>query len=147
MHGCFRYNKTVFALLTPCLLILAVQGCGPKPITSSSQDSGCTAPPADVFTQTGIDLEFAQSTFGKVVTGDLSVTTNPEVVSLASQAASDERMRTYLRCLAIKEQGYTQEQAAFLDLQAAFLATNPTPEQLMQWQQENPFPGGSPGNN
>lgn len=50
-------------------------------------------------------------------------------------------MRDYLRCLAIKRDKFTPEQAAYMDRFNAFVGTKPSADQFIQWQQKNPFPG------
>lgn len=103
-------------------------------------DGECRRPPPSVFTAVGIELGFAQSTYKGIVTGDIKVQTRPEVISLASKAVTDEQIRLYLRCLAIKRDGFTQEQAVYLEQMYAFLQTSPTAEQFIAWQKDNPFP-------
>jgi hypothetical protein len=105
---------------------------------------GCQEPPPDVFAKTGIDAEFAQSTFGKVIVGTVKVKTQPEVVSLLSQAVSDSRVRDYLRCLAINRDHYTIQQAAHVDAVNAFLATKPSSGEFGRWQELHPFPSSTP---
>lgn len=106
---------------------------------------GCRPPPADVFTASDLDLEFAESTFNKIVTGNLTIKSKPEVISLASKAMLDERIRNYLRCLAIMRDGYTKEQAVYFDQLAAFVTTKPTAQQFIDWQKQNRFPAAGGG--
>lgn len=145
-------------LILLLLLVLVNQGCSsiPKPVqaiqeTSSSGelsfpsslhpcDEPCRKPPPDVFTAADVDMKMAQSTFGKVVTGDINVKTNPQVFLTASKAAIDNRIKAYLRCLEIHCNGYTPEQAVYFDQLAAFMETNPTPDQFVKWQERYPFP-------
>lgn len=130
-----------------CLFRLAVAvcfayaGCSPVGTHPLGEDKhGCTVPPPDTFTSAGIDARFAQSTFGKVVTGDVDVKINPSVVSLASNAARSAHLRDYLRCLARNRDKFSPAQTIYLDTMNAFLETKPTPEGFMQWQKENRFP-------
>jgi len=124
-----------------CIWVL--NSCNPKPsrITGEPDQFGCQEPPPSVFTAAGIDAEFAQSKFGKIVTGDINLKTNPEVISLASKAVTDSRISSYLRCLAIHRDGYTKEQAAYLEELTSFMRTGPTAEEFIKWKSENPFPG------
>ena len=122
-------------------VILFLQGCAPKPVIKpTTDDYGCSQPPPDVFTSAGVDLKFAQSTFPKVITGDINIKTNPQVLTLTSKAAKDDQIRSYLRCLSMKRDGYTPEQAAHLDYLSLFMQTNPDAEQFLSWQRDNPFP-------
>ena len=127
------------------LLFSLLFGCYPRPIYSPPKiDSyGCPQPPTYVFTKAGIDLHFAQSTFGKIVTGDINIKSNPQIISLASKAVTDERIRDYLRCLAIQRDGYTKTQAVYFQNLSAFMATEPTSQEFLNWQKINSFPSAS----
>lgn len=119
-------------------------GCSPKPVPTGGEDKyGCKEPPPDTFTSAGVDAHFAQSTFGKVVTGDVDIKTNPSVVSMASQAVMNARVRDNIRCLAINRDKFNTAQAIYLEDNNAFLETKPTPEDFMKWKQQNPFPAHS----
>lgn len=122
-----------------------VAACAPKPAPLPGKDptTGCDRPSASVFTAAGVDLTFAESTFGKIVTGDTRVVVTPQVISLASKAAADDEIRAYLRCLAIKHDGYTREQAAYLEECSLFMRTSPTASQFLEWKKGNPFPAAS----
>ncbi|NIV14104.1 MAG: hypothetical protein GWN62_23360 [Aliifodinibius sp.] len=119
-------------------------GCFPKAVTKSdareTDEYGCRVPPATTFTAAGLNLEFAQSTFGKIVTGELNIETKPEVLSLASKAAINAQISDYIRCLAKNRDGYTNEQAAYLSSMDRFMETKPSPDEFRKWQSENPFP-------
>jgi len=118
-------------------------GCHPKPIIPiipNNDEYGCVQPPSSIFTSAGIDLHFAESTFGKLVVGDIDIHTNPHIISLATKAVTDDRIKSYLRCLAIKRDGYTQHQAAYFEALSAFMSTKPTSNEFISWQKINPFP-------
>lgn len=137
--------RNIFPLCT-FLLVLFLESCLPKPVAPPDQDEyGCQPPPPDVFVSAGIDVEFAQSTFGKVVTGKINVETDPQVISLASKAVMDELIRTYLQCLSIRRDKYTPEQAAYLHTLSLFMQTNPNAQQFLYWQANNPFPSKEAG--
>ena len=101
---------------------------------------GCVQPPSSIFTSAGIDLHFAKSTFGKIVIGNIDLSSNPQVISLATKAVTNDRIKSYLRCLAIKRDGYTQQQAVYLEELSAFMSTKPTSKEFISWQKANPFP-------
>ncbi|MBN4081162.1 hypothetical protein JYT44_02235 [Caldithrix abyssi] len=124
------------------IMILTLITCSPREVgpDSSPQDYDCPPPPTDVFTTVGVDLEFTQSTFGKVITGDFNIETDPQIIALASKAVTDDRLRNYLRCLAIHRDKYTNDQAAYFNLKSDFMATYPTTEQFLKWQKNNPYP-------
>ena len=133
-------------LILLSLLVVIYQGCKPiadkpDPLEPKTDPYGCVEPPNDVFTSIGVDTKI-KSTFGKVVTGDIDIKTDPQVFTLASKAVTDARIRDYLRCLAIHRDHYTNEQAVYLDQSISFMQTNPppTPDQFLSWQRQNPFP-------
>ena len=123
-------------------IIAVSSSCGStKPISYGDTDEyGCRVPPESVFTTNGVELSFAQSTFGKVVTGDIKAKNNPRVVSLASQVVRDDELRTYLRCLALKRDKFTIPQIAYFQNIQAILATGPSTKELLEWFDSNPFP-------
>ncbi len=132
--------KSLLIILIP-LLILPCQGCFLiKERVGKTDDYNCKEPPPDVFTSVGIDINFAKSKFSKVVTGDIDVKVEPEVISLASKAVTDDRIRNYLQCLSRHRDGFTVEQIGYQTILAAFMQTNPSPELFLEWQKENPFP-------
>lgn len=138
--------KKMLRILGFALCVYVSNSCAPKAarVTGETDQFGCKEPPPSVFTAAGIDAEFAQSKFGKIVTGDINLKTNPEVISLASKAVTDSRITSYLRCLAIHRDGYTQEQAAYLEELTSFMRTGPTAEEFIKWKSEYPFPGTKP---
>ncbi|MCK6559175.1 hypothetical protein HUU39_18575 [candidate division KSB1 bacterium] len=133
------------ALMVFVLLSTILQGCHPKAKNGKVDIYGCNEPPPDVFTAAGVDLKFTQTQFWKVVTGEVILKTDPRVISLASKAMTDERIRSYLRCLAIHRDKYTPEQATYLEQMYLFMNTQPppTPVQFKEWQNSNPFPTSS----
>ncbi len=132
-------------LLLLALTGITVLGCfAPRQVRSpSGQSTPCDEPAAYVFTAAGIDARFAKSTFGQIVTGDIDIKSDPRVISLASQAATDERIRAYLRCLAIHRDHYTHAQTAYFESLSGFLTTKPSAAQFIEWQSANPFPAAS----
>lgn len=132
-------------LVTLVLIVcLAYTGCAPVGVPPGAEDKyGCQEPPPDTFTSAGVEAHFAQSTFSKVITGAVDIKTNPSVVSLASHAIRSARIRDKIRCLAINRDKFNTAQTIYLDLTNAFLETNPSPEDFIKWQQQNPFPANS----
>lgn len=138
-------NKSLLYILL--LIIILLQSCAPQVVRKQpTPPDECQPPPPDIFTAAGVDLKFAQAIFKKIVLGSIDIKTNPEVITLASKAAIDERIREYIRCLAIKKEGFTHAQAAYLERLYAFMRTNPTPEQFIEWQKNDPFPDNNPEN-
>jgi tetratricopeptide (TPR) repeat protein len=136
-----KLRKRIISLKSICIIVLICSACSPKPITRGEPDAyGCIPPPASTFASVGGDISIAQSTIGKVVTGDIKIKTQPEVINLLSKSVVDQELRSYLRCLAINQNKYTREQAAYLESMSLFSATNPTPEQFQKWQDSHPFP-------
>lgn len=135
-----RNTISLFMLLL--FLSLFLQTCAYKPVTTPPviDQYGCTVPPPDVLTSVGVDLQLAELKYEEFVAGGINVKTNPEIFTMASKAVTDDRIRSYLRCLAIKRDKYTKEQAAYVDTLSAFMLTNPSPENFISWQERNPFP-------
>lgn len=132
-------------LLLYAFLILIVVGCRPKGVIPTP--TVCDVPTPNVFTAAGVDVQFANTTFKQLVIGGINVRTNPTVITLASQAARDAEIKTYLRCLSLKRDGFTHEQVLHVDMLNSFMATSPPPtsEQFIEWQKTNQFPGKQEG--
>lgn len=97
------------------IVCVAYTGCAPVGSRSVGVDQyGCEELPPDTFTATGVDANFAQSTFGKIVTGDIDIKTQPYVVSLASEVARNSHARGKARCLALRRDKFTPAQAMYL---------------------------------
>lgn len=123
------------------IVCVAYTGCAPVGSRSVGIDQyGCDELPPDTFTAAGVDAHFAQSTFGKIVTGDIDIKTQPSVVSLASEVARNARARDRVRCLALRRDKFKPAQTIYLDDTNAFLETKPSPEDFIKWKQQNPFP-------
>ena len=135
-------SKIFQFLIASFLLIAIISGCSPKAVhpEKDKDDFGCNPPPPDVFTSSGIDIKFAELTFNKVLTGKVNIKTDPQLLTLTSKALTDDRIQSYLRCLSIKRDGYTREQAVYFDNLAAFMRTNPNSDQFIAWQNKNQFP-------
>jgi hypothetical protein len=119
------------SLLDGC--VTAVKTPQPDAVTAA-----CGAEPADTFTKLTVDSSLGASTFGKVVTGALSVKTTPDVITFVNKASKDATARSYLRCVAINRDKYTPLQAAYFDGVTAFLTTGPTAAEFIAWQKVNP---------
>lgn len=113
------------------------QAAPPTPVADSY---GCFPPPQSVFTKLGIDVSVASAKYSSLVLGKIDVKTDPGVIDLVGKASREAAVRDYLRCLALNRDKFTPEQASYSDRFNAFIATNPSPEQFIQWQKDNPFP-------
>jgi hypothetical protein len=124
--------------------LLFVASCGSPeavtPVAALPDRSGCVPPEPGTLGKLGIDASLLNFKYQKVAIGALSVKTDPQVVDLLAKATRDASVRSYLTCKAIKEDSYNQEQAAYLNQMNAFMATGPSPDQFMQWQDKHPFP-------
>ncbi len=139
------YNSKVKLFVIISSIIICNSCLRPRPVIYEPKIDqwGCTIPPSSVFTSVGIDLEFAQATYNEIVSGDLKIKTRPEVISLASKAATDAQIKSYLNCLALKRDGYTIEQVAYQEQMSALLQTAPSAEQFIEWQKSSPFPSSN----
>lgn len=127
-------RSTVWACVACCTFAFS---CGPKRVGPSGP---CDRPAtADVYSRLGLELSFEQSTFGKVVAGEFDLKTNPQIVNLLSAAARDSDMRAYVRCRALRD-GFSRDQAAWLEMFHSFMGSNPTPDQITKFVADNsPF--------
>lgn len=113
--------------------------CAPTAQVNRNVPKVCDQLPPDVFTSAGINIDITGQ-YAEIVSGKININTNPTVVSLASKAAADARIRDHLRCLAKHRDGYSDDQVAYHDILTAFMATNPKPAELIEWQKSNKFP-------
>jgi hypothetical protein len=124
-------------------LLPMLTACPPEPITGTldATTPGCMQPPASTFALNKVDFQFAESQFTKnLKVGQIKLATDPKVETLTSLASKDATVSDWLRCLAIKRDGYTREQAVYLDRLIVLKQANPTPAQLVEWERTNPFP-------
>jgi hypothetical protein len=126
------------------MAFVLVAGCGSPeavpPVAAVPDHNGCIPPEPGTLGKLGIDASLLNFKYQRVAIGALSVKTDPQVVDLLTRATRDASVRSYLTCKAIKEDGYNQEQAVYLNQMNAFMATSPTADQFIQWQDKNPFP-------
>jgi hypothetical protein len=115
-------------------------GCASSEKMPLADKFGCQPPTPTIFKKAGIDFHFAQSTFKNVVLGDIDVKAKPEIVNLASQAATDATITEYIRCLSVQRDHYTAAQSMYLQTFLTFMQTKPTPDQFIVFQRENKFP-------
>lgn len=130
-------------LIAGLVVVALVSSCAqeaPPARPQQSDEYGCIPPEPGTFTKLGIDASLAKLQYRQLAVGALNVKTDPQVVDLLTKAARDASVRSYLRCTAIKQQGYNQEQAPYLDRMNAFMATSPSADEFIHWQQSNPFP-------
>jgi len=135
----------IFLIITLALLNLINQGCAVfrssvKPIYGKEDKCGCRVPPEDVFIAAGVDLKIAQSTISKLIIGGIEYRTDPKVITIASKAMIDERIKGYIRCSQIKRLGLTVEQISYFEQLSYVLSTKPTVEELTKWRKANPPP-------
>jgi uncharacterized protein YjbI with pentapeptide repeats len=124
------------------MLLIYLHACAPVPVSSHKSELdeyGCTVPPPDTFTSTGLDVRFAQD-ITKVVTGEINIKTEPKAQTLITTAANDDRMMGYLRCLMIRRDKFKPEQVAYFEQLTRFSRTNPSPDAYQKWMNDNPFP-------
>lgn len=125
-----------------CVSLLLSTGCthSYKEIPAKSIEDICSPPSPTTFDQAGISLSFAQSTWKDFILGDISIESNPQIVTLTSQSVKDEQIRNYLGCLAIHRDGYNNEQVEYQNRFMDFMATNPSTSEFIEYRKLNPFP-------
>ena len=112
-----------------------------QPAASALPDKyGCYAPSSDVIAKVGVNLSVDTLKYADVALGKVNVKTDPGIVDLLGRVSRDATVRDYLRCLAFARDKFTPEQVAYLDRFNAYVAAGPTPDQLAEWQRQNPFP-------
>lgn len=128
-----------------CALVAAFTHCV-QPVKTSKIHPNCPEIPATTFEKVGLDATAGALQFGKLVTvGELTVKTDPQIISGISQSVRDDQITDALICAA-KERGElkTYEQIAHAWKVARFFArTNPTPAEAMEFFKQNPFPATS----
>jgi len=131
-----------FSILLVMFVLLISNACAPKPVIMQEDSYGCMPPSSTVFTSNKIDINLAQVVFKNMSVGELNVKNYPEVISLMNEAAQNNAVRDFYRCLAKKRDGWNDEQLAWQDKMIFFSQAKPTPtpEQLTIFLKENPFP-------
>lgn len=134
---------THLASIIICMLVVILLACSPIAQHTTIED-GCPKPPPSVFTKVGFDANVGSSTFGKVITGNVTLKISPDVIDIMSKAARNEEIIAWIVCRDQKN-GLIQtpEQLQYAKNAARFYSLSPTPEQAIIWQKENPFPSGS----
>lgn len=135
-RGHMRYGLIVL------LFITAFASCTHE-VTTVKIHPNCPEIPATTFKAAGLDARAGSLKFGEVVTiGEISIKSDPQIISGISQSVRDDQTTDALICAA-KERGELKslEQIAHAWKVARFYnKTNPTPDQSIQFHRENPFP-------
>ncbi|MFN0006919.1 MAG: hypothetical protein ACKVXR_03350 [Planctomycetota bacterium] len=84
-----------------------------------------------------MSVDLARTEWGKFVFGGVKLEQSPEVKTLISQAAADDRMRAYLECRAVNDPRNTPDFRQFTRMLNAFLQTKPTAAEFMEWATRN----------
>ncbi|MEO7858881.1 MAG: hypothetical protein ABIU05_00315 [Nitrospirales bacterium] len=117
-----------------------------QPVKTVKIHPNCPEIPATTFEKIGLDAKAGALQFGNLVTiGELTVKSNPQIISGISQSVRDDQITDDLICAA-KERGElkTYEQIAHAWKVARFFGrTTPTPAEAMEFYKQNPFPATS----
>lgn len=122
------------------LLVLFFQNCAPKPVPLTKDDYKCPETPSGFFTASGVDISIANLEFKDFGLGKLDIKSNPEVISKYSEALQYESFILQSKCLAIKRDGWSDEQVAWLERLMRFFSLKPSPEEALKWRDKDPFP-------
>jgi len=90
------------------------------------------------------EVELAGLNVGDFALGKIDFKAKPELRELMTKAASDLTLVQYLKCVAVARGEIDKdslEQKDHIENKFYFMRSNPTPEQILQWQRDNPFPG------
>lgn len=138
-------SNTLKKAIISCALLAAFTHCV-QTVKTSKIHPNCPAIPATTFEKVGLDATAGALQFGKLVTvGELTVKTDPQIISGISQSVRDDQITDALICAA-KERGElkTDEQIAHAWKVARFFArTTPTPADAIEFFKQNPFPATS----
>ncbi|MBX3326724.1 MAG: hypothetical protein U0223_03330 [Nitrospira sp.] len=103
----------------------------------------CPEIPATTFKAVGLDARAGSLKFGQLVTvGEISIKSDPQIISGISQSVRDDQTTDALICAA-RDRGElkSEEQIAHAWKVARFYnRTNPTAEDAIKFHKENPFP-------
>ncbi len=124
-----------------CVLVAAFTHCV-QPVKTVKIHQNCPEIPATTFEKVGLDAKAGALQFGKLVTvGELTVKSDPQIISGISQSVRDDQVTDALVCAA-KERGElkTDEQIDYAWKVARFFRTNPTPVNAMEFYKQFPFP-------
>ena len=117
-----------------------------QPVKTVKIHPNCPEIPATTFEKVGLDAKAGALQFGQLITvGELTVKTDPQIISGISQSVRDDQITDALICAA-KERGElkTDEQIFHAWKVARFFArTNPTPADAIEFYKQNPFPATS----
>ncbi len=123
-------------------IIIILSSCQPGILQPPTDEYGCRMPKEIVtLTRHGGSLEGLS--VRDIAAGKIDLYSHPEYQILLSEAARSQLVCDYLICRAIKAGEIEQDnfgQIQFLRAFYSFVATTPTPEQFMEWQESNPFP-------
>ena len=139
----FPYNRPMLKkVIIGCALVAAFTHCV-QPVKTAKIHPNCPEIPATTFEKVGLDAKAGALEFGKLVTvGELTIKSDPQIISGISQSVRDDQITDALICAA-KERGElkTDEQIAHAWKVARFFArTNPIPAEAMEFYKQNPFP-------
>jgi len=123
------------------ILVSLISGCASQ-IQPVTIHPNCPSIPATTFNAVGLDAKAGAMKFGEVVTiGELSVKSDPKIISGISKSVIDDQVTHSLICAA-RERGElkTREQIDHAWKVARFYRTNPTSDDAMEFYKQNPFP-------
>ena len=124
-----------------CVLLVTFTHCV-QPVKTVKIHPNCPEIPATTFEKVGLDAKAGALQFGKLVTvGELTVKSDPQIISGISQSVRDDQITDALICAA-RERGElkTDEQIDYAWKVARYFRTNPTPADAMEFYKQFPFP-------
>lgn len=130
-----RYGLIIFAI------VIASTGCAYE-AQKVIIHPNCPEIPATTFKSAGLDAKAGSLKFGELVTiGEVSLKSDPKILSGISQSVRDDQVTDALICAA-KERGElkTEEQVAHAWKVARFHRVNPTASEALEFHRQNPFP-------
>jgi hypothetical protein len=115
----------------------------PPPTQPTIDKWNCNVPPPTVFTSVNVTADVSAA-YSSLASGKIGASIDPRLISLLSQAVQDQQITSYLRCLAINRDHYTNDQALYLEVFNDFIATKPTAAEVIAFRSSTPFPSSTP---
>jgi hypothetical protein len=113
------------------------------PVAAGERAEGKCKEPISVLALSKRNVELTAVALGDVAVGKFRAVDHPEVIQILRQSANDVLAMDYIICLSIERGTLKKEDASQIDYWYrfwTFVATNPTPQQLLEWQGQNKLP-------
>jgi hypothetical protein len=134
-----RYGSLSYAVFLS--LLLTTTACAPKVIPVAVDADGCTVP-MQLATEKKNEIDLTIAKVGEIGMGG-RLTREQRVINLLSDAATNQLVMNYILCRNIAVGILDKNDRAltrYFIRRLEFVATQPTPDQVMAWEKSNPEP-------